>query len=356
MPTIHLINTDFEFELAQLTQTMTIEDTWKSYPLCLQLQYLPLIYAEPTDYIAVTHDPPSLYLEKIQAWRKGLPLPHIINLNNEELGRLNLTCQSWGYSKKVKKWAAAHRIQYEMPDWEIIKEVNSKAYSFSHSPSLQNSDLLWNDSQLIRWFNLTSGKRVLKTCYGLSGRGHFFIDENLALNQIIQFCETEWAQKRPVIAEPWVARVFDFSTQWNIDKLIGPQLVGPTVFQSNEKGVYQSTLCGKREQTFKELLPFLEEHLECAEGILNKIFSLGFYGPIGVDAFIYREQNQLKLQPIVEINARQTMSLAALKFQERWFPDQTIRFFFSSNERETILLPSQVGNRSFKRWLAFQKI
>jgi hypothetical protein len=50
-----------------------------------------------------------------------------------------------------------------------------------------------------------------------------------------------------------------------------------------------------------------------------------YFGHLGIDAFVYDEK---KLQPIVEINARKTMSYAALMMQRK-NPQKTLRFSFS---------------------------
>lgn len=358
---IYLCNTDFEFELTQPNDSSSIERIWHRFPICLQLQFLPLLYADPEDAIAVTQAPDASFIEQLlqlELWQKN-DLPAFIPLmNNLNLKRYK-ECISWGASRRVQQWANLNHINYQIPDLNLVKEVNSKLFSFTLGSALDQSSLLWNASDLEQWLGSTSGKRVLKTCFGVSGRGHYFIETDTPLSSIITFCNKEWACRRPLIAEPWVHRLFDFSTQWFLDKTKGVQLIGPTVFESNSKGAYQATMAGSEEQLFKDYLPFLYEHKELVGKCLDLIYKKGFFGYLGVDAFIYEDaKGDIRLHPLVEINARQTMSLAALRFQQRWFADRIVRLQFSSSGMKQVsLLPSkiQLGEKEvvFDRHLTF---
>jgi hypothetical protein len=61
---------------------------------------------------------------------------------------------------------------------------------------------------------------------------------------------------------------------------------------------------------------------------------MGFFGNLGVDAFVYRHQGKLFVRSLVEINLRKTMSWVALCFQKNYFPDQAIRFSFEKGENQ----------------------
>jgi hypothetical protein len=47
---------------------------------------------------------------------------------------------------------------------------------------------------------------------------------------------------------------------------------------------------------------------------------LGYVGPVGVDAFVYRRAEELRLQPLVEINPRATMGRVGLALRSRLAP------------------------------------
>jgi hypothetical protein len=56
------------------------------------------------------------------------------------------------------------------------------------------------------------------------------------------------------------------------------------------------------------------------EGPLRKA---GVRGPVGVDAFVYREGDGLRMQPLLEINPRWTMGRVALALGGRLHPRST---------------------------------
>lgn len=343
MKTIHLANTDFEFELAK-PEPISIEQSWSRHPLCLQLQFLPILYAEPEEAIAVTAPPDSDFIEYLTGlglWDKN-SLPQFLPLDTF-LSFPGISCQSWGYSQRVQKWAKTRRLFYPTPHWEIVQLINSKAFSFAFIPKLEGTALLHHSQELEQWFKAGTGKRVLKTCFGLSGRGHRRIDDATTLESIRAFCEKEWQQKRTIIAEPWLNRFFDFSTQWHLSQRGQIQLVGATAFEVDDYGSYQGTLAGPESLLFDKYQSFLEEHKKAVYPILEKIVALGFFGSVGIDAFLYYGPNKdMHLYPIVEINGRQTMSLAALRFQRRWFPDRIVHLAFADSKEKTPLLPTNL--------------
>ncbi len=344
MRTIHLANTDFEFELAK-PQPLLIEQVWARYPHCLQLQFLPILYAEPQDAIAVTAPPHQGfidYLLSLGLWKQEdlplfVPLQTLHPLSYDQ-------CLSWGFSQRVKKWAHMRQVAYHMPDWQVVQEVNSKVFSFKQLPSLPGSALIRNLQDLEAWLQAGQGKRVLKTCFGLSGKGNRLIDETTSIKDIQVFCEKEWKLQRPLIAEPWLDRFFDFSTQWALDPQGDIQCIGSTVFETDSHGTYQGTYAGPEFLLFQCHHSFLKEHKKMIYPVLKKITQMGFFGSLGVDAFLYRNSRQeINLYPMVEINGRQTFSLAALRFQRRWFPEKVIRLsFIKVTNRITSLLPTQL--------------
>ncbi len=241
-----------------------------------------------------------------------------------------------------------------------------------------------------------------KTCYGVSGKGHLIIDDPLfPWERIDSFLKKEWKKGLPVIAEPWVQRILDFSTQWLIDKHEHLSYIGSTLCANDEKGQYRYNQVGDEKQLFGSHLSFLKEHLKIAEPILLKIAQLGFFGNVGIDAMLYcgrhetwnldrakapgfndrkrvhipdidpfaivesRElsrgskskfqadrsiytlpDNIVALHPIVEINARKTMGWAALAFQRRYYPDHIVRFSYSPNTNG--YLPQSVISKTGK--------
>jgi hypothetical protein len=346
-PIVHLANTDIEFELAHFS-SRSLEKNWHHYPLCLQLQFLPLLYAQPDEWVAVTQFPDRSYLEMLKnhPWFQHT-LPQLTLIAQPQVP-LSSCCQPWGHSPQVESWAKKNQINYTPPvPWEMIQTIHSKAFSFQFS-SLPQAALISNEQELQVWLDQVCGPKVLKTCYGLSGQGHYRLEEEKSTSALLKFCTKEWRAQRPLIAEPWLDRVEDFSTQWIIHPSKEIEWLGSTRFETDEKGKYLGTWAGPESLLFPSLNSYLQAHKQKVYQALQMLAELNYFGPIGIDALIYRENNQLLLHAIVEINPRQTMSSVALHLQQRLAPHSSLRLSFSSQPLQTSFLPKQLFNEKGK--------
>jgi hypothetical protein len=258
-----------------------------------QLQFLPLLYADSDDVILVSDlpDNPDPRLCLFEKAPKGLPIEH------------------WGPSQAIASWAKSQGIPYSIPDWDLIRTINSKIFSFNNSPQLPGAELLHTQAEIASWIEKTPGPKVLKTPFGTAGKGHLFP-------------HVKQLYTPPLIGEPWVERVLDFSTQWKNGKLLGV-----TCFENEIHGTYKGTFVGKVDPWA------LEEHLTIAKSLVEKVGQMGYRDHIGIDAFIYLRGGKKTVHPIVEINARKTMSWAALQT-----PSQQLYYTRKSNG----LLPKEL--------------
>lgn len=291
MSILHLCNVFFEWELAGLAPN-SLEEALHQHLVFAQLQFLPLHYGNPGEGVLASIKP-----------KEPAALP-IFTLDEQPPFT---TLETWGYSLLAKKWAQNKGLHYPLPPSDVVKMVNSKTYSFSKSP-LPGSRLLYRGDPIEKG-------RVLKSCFGTAGRGLIFSDSEGA----ISFCEKQWARNLPVIAEPYVDRQLDFSTQWMISQSGEIAYLGATLCKTTKKGRHISNIAGMEDP------PFLEKQKAAALEVLEEIAQMGYFGPVGFDAMIYGEQ---KLQPIVEINARKTMGLVALVLSQKHYKGKTIEFAY----------------------------
>ncbi|MEI6791430.1 MAG: hypothetical protein WCK42_09650 [Myxococcaceae bacterium] len=347
---VHIGNIDFEFECASKS-LKPLDTSGYSNVLCLQLQFLPILYARPCDVVAVTDYPSQEYLDFLEqtGWfPEGLPRLALLREYTSFQGK---QCAFWGPSQRVQKWALQRDMDCVMPSWDLVRQVNSKAFSFLYR-IFPEAALLANESELSTWLQKTIGEKVLKTCFGVSGQGNLCLSNSYSFPDILNFCRKEWQAKRFVIGEPWVERVCDFSTQWLIhpNRYIEP--IGATRFETSEQGQYQGTMAGPEELLFADMIPFLQEHRREALKALNDMAAMGCFGYVGVDALVYRdrETHSFKLYPVVEINGRRTLSLVALQMQQRISPEHILQMQLHQGKNpEQSLLPSQLMNSKQKQ-------
>ncbi len=281
MKTLYIANVNFEWEL-EINSKLELKESFMIHPNYLQLQFLPLLYGKEGDGVVVTH-PPPFEVEKMNV--------HLFDENVTGYDQI----ETWGWSKRIGEWT---NLPYDIPS--CLREVASKTFSFTHSPKLPGGKLLHYPQEVEKWIETGTYPKVLKTCFGFSGRGHFILKTKEDYASIEPDVYNELKKGHPLIGEPWVKRQMDFSTQWILEDEIN--FLGSTILDIGERGTYKKTLIGKK-------IPFLEEQKEKAKIPLRTMLEMGFRGNVGIDAMVYDN----KLHPIVEINPRKTMGWLALK-------------------------------------------
>jgi hypothetical protein len=347
MPKLHIANTFFEWEL-ETQPKMSLREAFLQHPIFLQLQFLPIVYANPKDGLLFSDLPDQEYWSFLNSYK--IPTPSHFTFEHKDFHSTH-EIESWGPSQLISEWAESRQLIYSIPDWKIVKEINSKRFSFENSPKLPNATLLTRESEAKHWLNSFHGTKVLKTCFGVSGKGHLLIEEgSTPWDRIQQFLQKEWQKNFPVIAEPWVNRILDFSTQWYIKKNRQMIYLGSTICHNNPRGQYQYNEVGEEKELFYPYFSYLSEHRQKIKSLLATIASKGFFGNLGIDAMLYTlpdDPEVILLQPVVEMNARKTMGWAALVFQKHYFPEKRIRFSYT-NGREGYL-PNSLVLKNGKR-------
>lgn len=219
------------------------------------------------------------------------------------------TINSWAPSRLIEQYAKKHNLSYTIPPWETIRKIQSKEFAHTLSP-LPLSRILHNSDELESWLKEVPHSHVFKSFYGFSGTGHKFRTTNLSF---------------PVLAEPWVNRSFDFSTQWELKNEILNYL-GATVLISDERGRYKQTVASRDEKKlFGANYPFLQEQIAYIQNHAHHLTP--FFGNIGFDAFVYNN----RLQPICEINARKTFGYLALYLLSKHPEKQSLSLTFNKD-------------------------
>ena len=135
---------------------------------------------------------------------------------------------------------------------------------------------------------------------------------------------------RQLIVEPWLEREMDFSIQLEM-RAEGLRLCGYTGLINDLRGQFQANWAApnyarrtpSRVMEFFRAMPAFSEKFKCLyedifrrlEGELRRV---GYLGPIGIDAFIYRSSNgSYRLKPIVEINPRYTMGRLTVELMKQ---------------------------------------
>jgi uncharacterized ferritin-like protein (DUF455 family) len=174
---------------------------------------------------------------------------------------------------------------------------------------------------------------VAKEALGLAGQNAIRLWEPEMLASQRQWLARAFENGRQVVIEPWLEREMDFSIQLEMGQR-HLKLCGYTGLINDVKGQFQANwaeanfarrvpagvsalfgevpdISGRLQRLYAEIFSLLETDLR----------EVGFMGPVGIDAFIYRTAvGERRLKPIVEINPRYTMGRVTLELMKQAAP------------------------------------
>ncbi|GFZ32083.1 phosphoribosylglycinamide formyltransferase 2 [Clostridium zeae] len=201
-----------------------------------------------------------------------------------------------------------HR-QFNYPTIEVIKKVNSKIYSSKLNLELGTNNkikLIYSSKELyeegMKYLDL--GNIIIKDSFGVSGKGNLIISNESILKRIVSYVEMQEKKGKKVefIVEPLLEKAKDFSCQFKIHKDGSFEII--SVQEVRNTGL---SYLGSYTPD-KEFMEFIKKqsYFEIMEKTAKKLYEDGYYGDVCVDSMVLKDQT---ICPIVEINARKSMSL-----------------------------------------------
>lgn len=180
---------------------------------------------------------------------------------------------------------------------------------------------------------------VAKEAFGLAGQNALRLWEPALLDSQRRWLERTTQDGRALVIEPWLARVHDFSVHWEMD-VDGLRPQGFVSLVNDARGQYQANWaapqferqapapaldCFPDVRAVARALPALYTVL--AGRLEPELRATGYLGPIGIDAFIYRDDDGgFRLKPVVEMNPRFTMGRLTLELMRQVAPGSFGRF------------------------------
>jgi len=160
---------------------------------------------------------------------------------------------------------------------------------------------------------------VVKQAFGVAGSNALRLLEPELKAAQLRWMQNNVAHARELVVEPWLERLHDFSLQLEMTAN-GLKVCGFTGLLNDPRGQFMANyaeahhharLPGRvlaplpQRDISRQLLNFYATVQTRLEAELRAV---DFIGPLGVDAFVYRDANgTARLKPVVEINPRFTM-------------------------------------------------
>jgi uncharacterized ferritin-like protein (DUF455 family) len=167
---------------------------------------------------------------------------------------------------------------------------------------------------------------VFKTPFSTSGRGMCRVLSDSPKDKELAWLKSAIKQHGKVLAEPWLDKVADLSAHIDILENGDVHFVGLTRFWTTSGGQYRGHILGRvmddfdtvaLQQWHDEQQGWQKTLRETALEIGQIAAKSGYFGPLGIDAFIYRDKDRLTLRPMIELNPRWSMGRIALQLTQK---------------------------------------
>jgi hypothetical protein len=246
--------------------------------------------------------------------------------------------QSVHYFETLNK---LYKLQLHIPEWKSEYRFLGSRFAAQKALAAVMSAIPEIDKNILPQFysNLEDIEKacrtlsLLKSPYSSSGRGLLWLPQGKLSQSEKQIISGMLKKQSQVSLEKALDKRLDFSMHFEITMEKETRFIGYSVFQTNAKGAYESSVLADRETLKKQITALINKSLlqktqEALTEILHKMYAPYYTGNIGVDMLAYACGNQIKLHPCVEINMRKSMGYLSIRlFENHICQDSQGRFF-----------------------------
>ena len=329
--------------------------------LARDLDLLPVFSLHAEDVVLVHRLPGAVHLKNLRDAGVALPQFELLEKNgalaaestlrSRKLGRL----RPWGWSADSS--ALLHDLlpnageaAYASVPWDDeIRSLYAKTTAAAAARTLAAgqgfADETWgvtasDESGIAEALTMLAETGYPRACFkapfGIAGRGILRSPTSGLTERELTWLRPVLHQQGTVVVEPWLDRVADFSSQYELTPGALPRLKGQVHLINDAGGRFLSCATAP---AFTRLLPPAAARClsDCgAEHLYHQIIPQllltlpglpRLHGSLGIDAFIYRHADgSVRLRPLVEINPRTTMGRVTLDLRRLADPSKVVGF------------------------------
>ncbi len=200
-------------------------------------------------------------------------------------------------------------IQARQPQLEVVRKVNTKHYSalMKERLELANPGVLVSSSEELEQVGLhllQEGSFMIKDNYGVSGKGNLHIESPSMLQRIVNSIRKQEQKGRNVqfVLERYSNKERDFSCQFHITEQ-GDIDILSVQWLANSQFAYRESL--SPDIQFMDRLES-SAYFDTMMDIGRLLYQDGYFGHVCIDSMTLVDGT---IEPMVEINARKSMSL-----------------------------------------------
>lgn len=343
-PNVFLYNPSCDFAIANGSRNWQPNKTLQKMEA--DLAVLPMFFAKRSDFVLVDELPDNCFLKALR--QLGFVIPQFILKKELSENRLFIDepknrLLPWGWSPAAHKFLTPLK-QSCSPDFQnspvyqwstehknissrrfALKILNNIINSMSVDWSIENTQLpiICNAPSDIEKAIADWGNLILKAPWSSSGRGLQPITKTPIHLKVWEKINSVISEQGFIMAEPLLNKVHDMAFLFEL-KNGCTRFLGVSHFFTNNKGQYGGNwLNGLPENQSPELTDFIQKCIEVlTQPLINAIdnspMAKHYEGVFGIDTLIYRNKNnELRINPCLEINVRHTMGMISLRL-EKW--------------------------------------
>ncbi|MES2708437.1 MAG: DUF455 family protein [Verrucomicrobiota bacterium] len=330
--------------------------------LARDLDVLPAFSLHSEDVVLVRRQPSDDHLRRLR--EAGIPLPQweILDakgrlaadspLRSRRLGRL----RPWAWSADSAAlladlapnageaafasipWDEEIRALYAKTTAALAARQLAETHGFPDETYGQHASCVEETAAALENLAAAGYRRAcLKAPFGIAGRGIIQVSTAGLTERDLTWLRPVLFSQEAVVVEPWLERVADFSSQYELTPGSPPRLKGQVRLLNDAGGRFLGCRAGT---SFTRLMPaeavrrmhetdtetLFRDHLPALLATLPGLARL--HGPLGIDSFFYRHppDGTVRLRPLVEINPRTTMGRVTLDLRRFAAPGRVISF------------------------------
>lgn len=169
---------------------------------------------------------------------------------------------------------------------------------------------------------------ILKSPLSSSGRGLRTVRNGIPDNDTLRWMNMILKKQGYLTGEQRYKKIADFSFQFYVCGNHSVKYIKNTWFKTNDKGQYKGHILNA--QLPEEAIPLKTIIRETGEKLCQSLslsdYSMQYTGYLSIDAFLYIENNKIKIHPCVEINPRYNMGILSRYIEKNINP--TSKGFF----------------------------
>lgn len=221
----------------------------------------------------------------------------------------------WGWSDRARKFAAVVGVAVDAPSSGIVRRANSRRFGLRCEieqgvvpPGVAAVESMAALGEMLQTVP-HSQHWVLKADFSHAAR-----ERILGRGGELTPDQARWAAKRLdrdgiLVFEPWFERLAEAGVQWTVPRSGRPVLEGVTPLLTDSQGQYLGSRFGVDDEAAGDWEPAVQ----VCEWAVRELQSMGYFGPVGIDAARYRNEDGAEfVRPLQDINARWTMGRLSL--------------------------------------------